>query len=61
MSNFTTEAFTLLGIGLAIIGLRWYVRISAVGIRGLQPDDYLMVLVVVNADDFLIECHLNDI
>ncbi|KAH7220440.1 uncharacterized protein BKA55DRAFT_486387, partial [Fusarium redolens] len=48
MSNFTTEAFTLLGIGLAIIGLRWYVRISAVGIRGLQPDDYLMVLVVVS-------------
>ncbi|KAF4333750.1 short-chain dehydrogenase reductase sdr [Fusarium beomiforme] len=48
MSNFTTEAFTLLGIGLAIIGLRWYVRISAVGIRGLQPDDYLMALVVVS-------------
>jgi hypothetical protein len=51
MSNsFTTEAFTLLSIGLTIIGLRWYVRISAVGFRGLQADDYLMVLVVVSTD-----------
>ncbi|KAF7555274.1 hypothetical protein G7Z17_g2286 [Cylindrodendrum hubeiense] len=45
--TFTTEAFTMLGIGIAIIALRWYVRISAVGIRGLQPDDYLMVPVLV--------------
>lgn len=49
MSNsFTIEAFTLLGIGLTIIGIRWYVRISAVGFRGLQADDYLMILVVTS-------------
>lgn len=45
--SFTTEAFTLLGIGIAFIVLRWMVRINAVGLRGLQADDFLMVLVVV--------------
>lgn len=47
--SFKVESFTLLGIGLGIIGLRWYVRTSTVGIRGLKADDYLMVLVVVSA------------
>ncbi|KAK3938148.1 hypothetical protein QBC46DRAFT_292996 [Diplogelasinospora grovesii] len=41
---FVTEAFTLLGVGLMVIGLRSYARISTVGFRGLQADDYLMVL-----------------
>ncbi|KAH8686394.1 hypothetical protein BGZ61DRAFT_533936 [Ilyonectria robusta] len=46
--SFTTEAFTLLGVGIAFIILRWIVRINAVGFRGLQADDFLMVLVVLS-------------
>lgn len=46
--SFTTEAFTLLGVGIACIVLRWIVRINAVGFRGLQADDFLMILVVVS-------------
>ncbi|KAK4442079.1 hypothetical protein QBC34DRAFT_313847 [Podospora aff. communis PSN243] len=42
MDEFTTEAFTLLGVGLLFIGLRSYVRITTVGWKGLQADDYLM-------------------
>ncbi|KAK4225372.1 hypothetical protein QBC38DRAFT_511101 [Podospora fimiseda] len=47
MSGFVTEVFALLGVGLFVIGLRLYVRISTVGIKRLQPDDYLMVLAAV--------------
>ncbi|KAK0744065.1 hypothetical protein B0T18DRAFT_439717 [Schizothecium vesticola] len=42
MGAFVTEAFALLGVGLLFIGLRSYVRISTVGWKGLQADDYLM-------------------
>ena len=42
MEAFVTEAFALLGVGLLFIGLRTYVRISTVGWKGLQADDYLM-------------------
>ncbi|KAK1836342.1 hypothetical protein QBC39DRAFT_84762 [Podospora conica] len=42
MEAFVTEAFALLGVGLLFIGLRSYVRISTVGWKGLQADDYLM-------------------
>ncbi|KAF7551247.1 hypothetical protein G7Z17_g5183 [Cylindrodendrum hubeiense] len=44
MSSFTTEAFTLLGIGLGILGLRVYARIHAVGVRNLEWDDHFMLL-----------------
>ncbi|KAH7144428.1 hypothetical protein B0J13DRAFT_44449 [Dactylonectria estremocensis] len=44
MSSFTTEAFTLLGIGLGILGLRVFARIHAVGVRRLELDDYFMFL-----------------
>ncbi|KAM5353954.1 hypothetical protein ACJ41O_000604 [Fusarium nematophilum] len=47
MNSFTTEAFTLLGIGLSIIGLRSYARVSAVGFRRLEADDYLMVVAAI--------------
>jgi hypothetical protein len=47
MGSFTAEAFTLLGIGLGIIGLRTYVRINAVEIRHLKLDDYFMVVAAV--------------
>ncbi|KAF5528698.1 hypothetical protein CGCA056_v001851 [Colletotrichum aenigma] len=43
--DFATEAFALLGVGLGVIALRTYARISAVGIKHLQADDYLMLLV----------------
>ena len=47
MDAFTREAFALLGVGLLVIGLRSYVRISTVGMRGLQADDYLMLVAAV--------------
>ncbi|KAK0637031.1 hypothetical protein B0T17DRAFT_613676 [Bombardia bombarda] len=47
MDAFTTEAFTLLGLGLSIIGLRLYARISTVGYKRLQADDYLMILAAI--------------
>lgn len=43
MNAFVTEAFTLLGVGLAVIGLRLYVRVTLSGFKGLHADDYLMV------------------
>lgn len=48
MGNFTTEAFTLLAIGLCIIALRCYARLTTVGLRGLKPDDYIMVVAAVS-------------
>jgi hypothetical protein len=34
----------LLGVGLFVIGLRLYIRISSAGLKGLHADDYLMVV-----------------
>ncbi|TDZ28980.1 hypothetical protein C8035_v007300 [Colletotrichum spinosum] len=45
MSDFNTEAFTLLGVALCFIFLRTYARVSAVGVKHLQADDYLMLVV----------------
>lgn len=47
MSSFTTEAFTLLGIGLGFIGLRTYARLTKAGMAGFKADDYLMLLAAV--------------
>jgi hypothetical protein len=47
MSEFTTEAFTLLGVGLGIILLRTGSRLSTVGLKGFQADDYLMIVAAV--------------
>ncbi|KAK4150035.1 hypothetical protein C8A00DRAFT_37367 [Chaetomidium leptoderma] len=47
MDAFVQEAFALLGIGLFIIGLRLYVRISSSGFKRLHADDYLMVVAAV--------------
>ncbi|TQN64938.1 hypothetical protein CSHISOI_10483 [Colletotrichum shisoi] len=47
MSDFTTEAFTLLGVAIGVIVLRTYARVKAVGIKHLQADDYLMLFVAV--------------
>lgn len=48
MDPFTTEAFTLLGIGLAVIAARTYIRLHAIGLKGLKSDDYLMWVVAVS-------------
>ncbi|KAK3323827.1 hypothetical protein B0T19DRAFT_443294 [Cercophora scortea] len=55
VDNFSVEAYTLLGVGLAIIALRLYTRITTVGFGRLQADDYLMVLaaIVYSAETFL--------
>jgi hypothetical protein len=47
MSDFTTEAFTLLGVGISLIFLRTYARLSTVGLSGLKGDDYIMLLASV--------------
>ncbi|KAG9232739.1 hypothetical protein BJ875DRAFT_68853 [Amylocarpus encephaloides] len=44
MSDFVTEAFTLLSIGLCAIGTRTYARWSTVGFKGFKADDYFMVV-----------------
>ncbi|KAI5455663.1 hypothetical protein BGZ63DRAFT_418190 [Mariannaea sp. PMI_226] len=44
MTRFTIEAFTLLGLGLSIIGLRIYARSEARTFRHLELDDYFMVV-----------------
>ncbi|KAL2128958.1 hypothetical protein VTI74DRAFT_8412 [Chaetomium olivicolor] len=47
MNAFEREAFVLLGVGIFVIGLRLYVRISTGGLKGLHLDDYLMVVAAV--------------
>jgi len=46
--NFVAEFFSLLGIALVVISLRIVFRISSLGLRRLQLDDYLMVLAGVS-------------
>lgn len=45
--SFTTEAFTLLGVGILAIALRIVARATSVGIKGFQFDDYLMCVAAV--------------
>ena len=45
--SFTTEAFTLLGVGVAVIALRVVARATAVGFKHFQFDDYLMCAAAV--------------
>ncbi|GME54278.1 hypothetical protein GTA08_BOTSDO03595 [Neofusicoccum parvum] len=45
--SFTTEAFTLLGVGVVVIALRTVARATSVGIGGFQFDDYLMLVAAV--------------
>lgn len=45
--NFTIEAFTLLSLAVVVIGVRTGARLSMVGIRNFQADDYLMPLAAV--------------
>ncbi|KAJ5492500.1 hypothetical protein N7453_010597 [Penicillium expansum] len=47
MNGFNTEAFTLLGVAIVIIGLRTTARWIMVGPKGFQADDYLMLVACV--------------
>jgi hypothetical protein len=47
MPGGTVELWTLYAIGVSITFLRTYARISAVGIRELHVDDYLIWLAIV--------------
>ncbi|KAJ5787858.1 hypothetical protein N7457_002848 [Penicillium paradoxum] len=47
MGDFNTEAFTLLGVAIFVIGLRTVARWIMVGPRGFQADDYLMLVACV--------------
>ncbi|KAJ6179944.1 hypothetical protein N7519_010405 [Penicillium mononematosum] len=47
MDGFNTEAFTLLGVAIAVIGLRTTARWIMVGPKGFQADDYLMLVACV--------------
>ncbi|RYP53882.1 hypothetical protein DL768_001194 [Monosporascus sp. mg162] len=42
MKRFSTEAWTLLSIGLLVTIIRTFGRVKALGLKGLQPDDYLV-------------------
>ncbi|KAJ5824769.1 hypothetical protein N7447_007109 [Penicillium robsamsonii] len=44
MDSFNTEAFTLLGVAVVVIGLRTTARWIMVGPREFQADDYLMLV-----------------
>lgn len=48
MGDFVTEAFTLLGVAIVIIGLRTTARWIMVGPKNFQADDYLMLLACVS-------------
>ena len=50
--NDSAEEFSLLALALCVIFLRLVSRISLVGIRKLQLDDYLMALGGVSFDPF---------
>ncbi|KAJ5638171.1 hypothetical protein N7490_008050 [Penicillium lividum] len=47
MSEFVTEAFTLLAVAIVIIGLRTTARWIMVGPKNFQADDYIMLLACV--------------
>lgn len=47
-SNPTVELWTLFTIGVLFTVLRTYARLSAVGLRELRADDYLIWLAVVS-------------
>ena len=51
--NFNAEYFSLLGISLVVISIRTVSRMSFLGIRRLQLDDYLMVLAGVGISTVL--------
>jgi uncharacterized membrane protein len=61
MGDFNTEAFTLLGLAIVIIGLRTTARWIMVGPKNFQADDYLMLVacvsLVVYCNTAIEHCH----
>lgn len=53
-SAFTTEAFTLLGVGVVVVALRTAARANVVGVKNFQLDDYLMCVAAVSAHLFIL-------
>lgn len=47
LHSFAVEAFTLLALGIAVIGFRTYARARQEGIRNLNMDDYIMLFVTI--------------
>lgn len=47
--HFNVVVWTLYAIGVCVTVLRTYARIIMVGIKRLQPDDYLVWLALVSA------------
>lgn len=45
---YAAEAFSLLGISIAVTALRVCYRVKTVGIKGLQADDYFVLAAVVS-------------
>lgn len=41
--TYMPEVWGLFGVGAVILGLRFFVRIRSVGIRGMQGDDYMSI------------------
>ncbi|KAJ9617258.1 hypothetical protein H2200_000979 [Cladophialophora chaetospira] len=46
-NTFNQEAFTLLAVGVLVVATRTASRLSITGIKGLWPDDYLMLVATV--------------
>jgi hypothetical protein len=48
LTAFTVEAWTYLGLSLIVVAIRFGARWRWMGLGGLAPDDYLMVLAGVS-------------
>merc|ERR1711939_1146163 len=55
-SEFNTEAFTLLGVGVFVVAIRTASRLSIAGFKGLWLDDYLMLFATVGQTAISFAC-----
>lgn len=46
--RFQSEIWTLFGVAAAFTLLRLFARLRAVGVKGLQGDDYLAIAAIVS-------------
>lgn len=54
MSEFVTEAFTLLAVAIVIIALRTTARWIMVGPKNFQADDYVMLVACVCINQYVL-------
>lgn len=45
--SFLKEVWGLFGVGLAVMAVRFMVRIRAVGVRGFEGDDWVAIAVIL--------------